>query len=203
MSAEFLITALVIAILPGAGVFYTLASGLSGGHRASFAASFGGTLGIVPHMLAAISGLAVILHTHSYLFEVLKYAGVVYLIVMAWNMLKSKGSFTIELNSPPSSSRKIIVSGVLLNILNPKLTLFFFALLPQFINPNDNDYLQEMMAMSAVFMLITFIVFIIYGVFASSIRGYIVTRPHLIEIMRRCFAGIFLLLAIKLAITPR
>ena len=130
MSAEFLVTSLVIVATPGTGVLYTLAAGLSRGARASVLAAFACTLGIVPHMLAAITGLAALLHTSAVAFQGLKYLGVAYLLFMAWSTLRERGALTVEEDAAPRSARTVIVSGVLVNILNPKLTIFFFAFLP-------------------------------------------------------------------------
>jgi threonine/homoserine/homoserine lactone efflux protein len=200
VSVEFLLTSLVVAATPGTGVLYTLAAGLSRGARASVVATVGCTLGIVPHMAAAITGVAALLHTSALAFAVLKYLGVAYLLYMAWNTLKDKGALTVE-DDAPSSARKTITSGILINILNPKLTIFFFAFLPQFVSPNEPHGVLRMLELSAVFMLITFAVFAVYGVFAAAVREQVISRPRVLTWMRRVFAGSFVALGAKLAFT--
>jgi len=200
VSVEFLLTSLVVAATPGTGVLYTLAAGLSRGARASVVATVGCTLGIVPHMAAAITGVAALLHTSALAFAVLKYLGVAYLLYMAWNTLKDKGALTVE-DDAPSSARKTITSGILINILNPKLTIFFFAFLPQFVSPNEPHGVLRMLELSAVFMLITFAVFAVYGVFAAAVREQVISRPRVLTWMRRIFAGSFVALGAKLAFT--
>lgn len=138
VSIEFLITTLVIVATPGTGVLYTLAAGLSRGAHASIIAAVGCTLGIVPHMLAAITGLATLLHTSAVAFQSLKYLGVVYLLYLAWNTLREKGALAAAEQKAPRSALKVITSGVLINILNPKLTIFFFAFLPQFVSSSES-----------------------------------------------------------------
>ncbi|HKB92291.1 MAG TPA: LysE family translocator, partial [Opitutaceae bacterium] len=96
MSLEFLVTSFIIVASPGTGVLYTLATGLSHGSRASVAAAFGCTIGILPHIAAAICGVAAILHTSALAFQSFKYAGVAYLLYMAWNALREKGSLHVE-----------------------------------------------------------------------------------------------------------
>ena len=123
MSTAFLLTTLVIVATPGTGVLYTLAAGLSRGPRASVVAAFGCTLGTVPHMVAAITGLAALLNASAVAFQTLKYLGVAYLVFMAVSILRDKGALTVE-ETAPVSAAKVIVSGVLINILNPKLTIF-------------------------------------------------------------------------------
>ena len=203
MSTEFLLTTLVIVATPGTGVLYTLAAGLSRGGRASVVAAFGCTLGIVPHMVAAITGLAALLHTSAVAFQTLKYAGVAYLLYMAWATLREKGALTVEEDSTPRSNRKVIASGVLINILNPKLTIFFFAFLPQFVESGAGSQIVPMLQLSAVFMLVTFVVFGVYGLFAAAVRTHVVSRPRVMAWMRRAFAGSFVALGARLAVQSR
>ncbi len=202
MSIEFLITSLIVVITPGAGVLYTLAAGLSRGSRASVVAAFGCTLGIIPHMAAAIMGLAALLHASAIAFQTIKILGVVYLLYMAWTTLRDKGALTVEETSP-RSSLQVILSGILINILNPKLTIFFFAFLPQFVSTNEAHASLRMLELSAVFMLVTFVVFVVYGVFAAAVRSHVVSRPRVLAWMRRVFGGAFVALAGRLAFTER
>src|SRR5687768_10038219 len=137
MSTEFMLTTLIVVATPGTGVLFTLAAGLSRGARASVIAAVGCTLGIVPHMVAAITGLAALLHTSALAFQTLKSLGVAYLLYMAWSTLRDKGALTVEQETAPPSATKVITSGILINILNPKLTIFFFAFLPQFVSADQ------------------------------------------------------------------
>ncbi|CAH2409169.1 LysE family translocator [Mesorhizobium escarrei] len=203
MSIEFLLTSLIVVASPGTGVLYTLSAGLSRGARASIIAAFGCTLGIIPHMAAAITGLAALLHTSALAFETLKYLGVAYLLYMAWNTLKESGSLDVGQDVAPRSAGKVITSGILINILNPKLSIFFFAFLPQFVSTTEPHALSKMLELSTVFMLLTFIVFVGYGIFAASIRSHVVSRPIVLTWMRRTFAGAFVALGAKLALTER
>ena len=202
MSWEFLLTALIVVVSPGTGVLYTLATGLSRGGKASTVAAFGCTLGIVPHMAAAILGLAALLHTSALAFQTLKYAGVAYLLYMAWMTLRETGALSVE-KQPERSSRQVIVHAILINILNPKLTIFFFAFLPQFVPADAADGLPQMLELSAVFMLLTFVVFVGYGLFAAAIRSHVISRPKVLAWMRRTFAAAFVMLGAKLALAER
>ncbi|MDG4863420.1 LysE family translocator [Streptomyces sp. T-3] len=199
LTPEFLLTSLIMVVTPGTGALYTIAAGLARGTRASMVAAIGCTLGVVPHMLAAITGLAALLHTSALAFQILKYAGVAYLLYMAVSTFRDKGSLTVEQESTPPSAGKVIVSGVLINLLNPKLTLFFFAFLPQFVDPGASYALLHMVELSLVFMLLTFIVFAAYGRFAAAMRGHVISRPKVLTWMRRIFAGAFAALGAKLA----
>jgi threonine/homoserine/homoserine lactone efflux protein len=203
VSLEFLLTSLIVVASPGTGVLYTLAAGLSRGARASVVAAFACTLGIIPHMAAAVTGLAALLHTSAVAFQTLKYAGVAYLLYMAWKTLQEQGSLKIEKEIAPRSARQVIVSGILINILNPKLSIFFFAFLPQFVSSSEPNALARMYELSAVFMLLTFVVFACYGVFAASVRNHVISRPRVLTWMRRSFAGAFAALGVKLALSER
>lgn len=203
MSIEFLLTSFIVVATPGTGVLYTIAAGFSRGARASLIASVGCTLGIVPHMVAAITGLAALLHTSAMAFQILKYLGLAYLLYMAWSTLRDKGALTVEKDTAPQSARKVIVSGILINILNPKLTIFFFAFLPQFVSANDPNALLRTVELSAVFMLLTFVVFVGYGRFAAAIRNHVIPRPQVLTWMRRVFASAFVALGARLAFTDR
>ena len=203
MSIEFLLTTLIVVASPGTGALYTIAAGLSRGARASVLAAFACTLGIIPHMAAAITGLAALLHTSALAFETIKYLGVAYLLYMAWSTLREKGALRVETETTPRSAGRVILSGILINILNPKLSIFFFAFLPQFVHADAADALPRMLALSAVFMLITFVVFVGYGVFAAAVRTHVITRPRVLAWMRRAFAAAFVALGARLAFTDR
>lgn len=202
MSVEFVITALVIVATPGTGVLYTLAAGLSRGARASVVAAIGCTLGILPHVLAALTGLAALLHASALAFNGLKYLGVAYLLFLAWRTLRDEEALTVADEAPRSAAR-VIVSGILVNVLNPKLTIFFVAFLPQFVRPGDPQALSRMVEMSAVFMAMTLVVFVTYGVFAAAVRNHIVSRPRVLAWIRRVFAGTFVALGARLASAER
>jgi threonine/homoserine/homoserine lactone efflux protein len=203
VSIEFLVTSLIVVATPGTGVLYTLAAGLSRGMRASIVAAFGCTLGIIPHMAAAILGLAALLHASALAFQILKYLGVLYLLYMAWNTLREQGGLTVEMEADSKSTRQVIVSAILINILNPKLSIFFLAFLPQFVSANDPHTLSRMLGLSTVFMLLTFVVFVGYGLCAAALRRHVISRPRVLTWLRRVFAGAFLVLGAKLALADR
>ncbi|MFG1669121.1 LysE family translocator [Streptomyces sp. Y7] len=203
MSLAFLLTTLVVVATPGTGVVYTLAAGLSRGRRASAVAALGCTLGIVPHMVATVTGVAALLHASAAAFQVLKFAGVAYLLFMAWATIRDKEALVVEEDGESLSAGRVIVRGVLINVLNPKLTMFFFAFLPQFVDPGRADATARMLALSGVFMAVTFVVFAAYGVLAASVSSHVTSRPRVMTWLRRTFAGSFVLLGAKLAVSAR
>lgn len=202
MSVAFLLTTLVVVATPGAGALFTIGAGLGRGRRASLVAAVGCTIGIVPHLVAAATGLAALMHASALAFQGLKYAGVAYLLFLAWATLRDKGALGVDA-AEPSSAWCTIRQAVLLNLLNPKLTIFFVAFLPQFVHPDEPNALWHMLGLSAVFMLVTLAVFAGYGVFAAAMRTRVLARPRVLAWLRRSFAGSYVLLAGRLAVTDR
>ena len=202
MSVAFLLTTLVVVATPGAGALFTIGAGLGRGRRAGLVAAVGCTLGIVPHLLAAATGLAALMHASALAFQGLKYAGVAYLLFLAWTTLRDKGALGVDA-AEPSSAWRTIRQAVLLNLLNPKLTIFFVAFLPPFVHPDEPNAVWHLIGLSAVFMLVTLVVFAGYGVFAAAMRTRVLERPQVLSWLRRSFAGSYVLLAGRLAVTDR
>lgn len=200
ITLQFLVTALVVVIAPGTGVIYTLALGLGQGRRAALWAALGCTFGIVPHLAAATLGLAALLHTSALLFSIVKWAGVAYLLYLAWQTLKSGGALSVSAQASQENGWVIARRGALINILNPKLSIFFLALLPPFLSGNAATATFEMSMLGAVFMGLTFAVFVLYGVFAAAARQWLLGSEVVMRWLGRSFAAIFAALAGRLAL---
>jgi threonine/homoserine/homoserine lactone efflux protein len=203
MSLSFLLTSLIVVASPGTGVLYTLAAALTKESRASIAAAFGCMLGILPHLAAAMLGLAAVLHASAMAFAALKWCGVVYLLYMAWQTLREQGALAVDTRLEARSSRRVIVTGFLINILNPKLSIFFLAFLPQFISADDGHPMVRMLELSGAFMAMTLVVFVLYGLFAAGVRDRVISRPKVMRWLRRAFAGGFAVLGARLAFAER
>ncbi len=199
LSREFLATSLIVIAVPGTGTLITLAAALSRGRRAAVVAALGCTLGIVPHMLAAITGSAALLSASPAAFTTLRYAGAAYLLYMAWTTARADGPLQLASMHDARSHGRVVREAILVNALNPKLSLFFLAFLPQFIDAGEAQPTQRMLELSLVFMALTFAVFAIYGLLAASVRDHILSRPGVLRWMRWSFAAAFCLLAIQLA----
>lgn len=203
MTNEFWITTFIVVASPGTGAVYTIATGLGRGGRASVLAAFACTLGILPHLAAAMMGLAALLHASALLFDLVKYAGVAYLLWMAWQILREKGAMRISGEDTERSARRVIIDGIALNLLNPKLSIFFVAFLPQFMSKDAMHPILEMLALSGVFMGMTFVIFALYGLFAAAMRDHVITRPAVMAWLRRGFAAAFVALGARLAVQER
>lgn len=203
ISTEFLLTSLVVVLIPGTGVIYTVSTGLFLGWRAALIAALGCTFGIVPHLTASILGLSAILHMSALTFQCIKFAGVIYLLFMAWSMWKETGMPHLTSPKKTSGLLQIGIRGILLNILNPKLSIFFLAFLPLFISPQSPSPTRDMILLSGIFMVMTLAVFIIYGLCAHGVRKHIINSPRLTTLVQRSFALTFAALGIKLALTEK
>ena len=199
--SEFLLTSLVVVLIPGTGVIYTVSTGLFSGWRSSIAAAFGCTSGIIPHLTACILGLSAILHMSALAFQVVKYAGVVYLMYLAWCMWRETGALQVNPPESPKSLWQIVVKGFLINILNPKLSIFFLAFLPLFVSSDASSPMFQLLILSAVFMAMTLVIFILYGLAANYVRKYIVSSSRVTAWLQKSFAAIFAVLGLKLAMT--
>ena len=203
LNPEFLLASLIVVLIPGTGVVYTITTGLTLKWRASLAAAVGCTLGIVPHILASILGLSAILNMSAQVFSVLKWAGAAYLLYLAWNMWREAGTLEIDQKSTETSLGKIIVKAIAINLLNPKLTIFFFAFLPLFVSRDAASPTMEMVLLSAVFMGITFIVFALYGILASGISAYLENSSKAVKRLQQSFALILAGFAVQLGLSDR
>jgi threonine/homoserine/homoserine lactone efflux protein len=204
ITVDFLITSLIVVLIPGTGVVFTVSTGLLHGTRAGVYASLGCTAGIVPHLLAAVLGLAAVLHASALAFQVLKFAGVLYLLYLAFATWRDKSAFAVDAAaSHPAGPWHLVVKAFLLNILNPKLSIFFLAFLPQFVSPDAASPLLHMGVLSAVFMAMTFAVFAVYGALANLFRQAVIESPRVQAGLRRAFAGAFAGLGVHLALSER
>ncbi len=203
MTVEFLLTSLVVVLLPGTGVIYTLAIGLGRGFKPSVAAAVGCTFGIVPAAGASILGLAAIFHTSAIAFLFIKYLGVLYLFYMAWSILRDESLMQVTENSVEKSLFRTALEGTLLNVLNPKLSLFFLAFLPQFVPIEKAGSIGYLAYLAFIFMLMTLLVFVVYGAFAAKARTYVIESPNVMRWIKRSFAGTFAFLGLKLALADR
>jgi len=203
VTVEFLITSLIVVLIPGTGVVFTVSTGLVQGRKASVFAALGCTAGIVPHLLATVLGLAALMHTSALAFQMLKYAGVLYLLYLAYAIWRDKSAFAV--NGAPSrgTAMSIVIKAVLLNILNPKLTIFFLAFLPQFVEQGASSPLVQLLLLSGVFMAMTFAVFVVYGLLAHVFRRAVIESPRVQSWLRRSFAAAFASLGAQLALSER
>ena len=204
MSVEFLLTSLVVVLIPGTGVLYTLSSSIGGGRRRGLFAALGCTLGIVPHMLAAVLGLSGIMQAGSDVFEVLRWAGVCFLVFMGLSMIRDAGRISLDdVNTGVDPMGPVVWRGILLNVLNPKLTLFFFAFLPQFLDAAPGLFYVRLIWLGGVFMLMTLAVFSVYALASAAFRDLVLGAPVVRRWIERTLGAFLIGFAARLAFTDR
>jgi threonine/homoserine/homoserine lactone efflux protein len=203
ITLEFLITSLIVVLIPGTGVIYTVSTGIVQGRKASIYAALGCTAGIVPHLLATVLGLAAVMHASALAFQILKYAGVAYLFYVAFATWRDKSAFAVDATVTKTTAVGLVLKAFLLNILNPKLTIFFLAFLPQFVKPDAAQPLLQLLLLSAVFMAMTFAVFVVYGLVAHAFRRLVVDSVRVQNWLRYGFSAAFAGLGAKLALTDK
>ena len=201
ITPEFLITSLIVVLIPGTGVLYTVSTGLVQGRRASVYAALGCTAGILPHLAATVAGLAAIMHTRALAFQVLRYAGVAYLFYVAYATWRDASAFAVDGSVAKASATGLVLKAFLLNILNPKLTIFFLAFLPQFVEPHASQPLLQLLMLSAIFMAMTFVVFVVYGCVAHAFRKLVIESARVQRWLRLGFASAFAGLGARLALS--
>jgi threonine/homoserine/homoserine lactone efflux protein len=201
VSTAFLVTSMLVIVTPGTGAVYTLSAGLSRGRRAGLIAALGCTLGIIPHLVAALLGAAALLRSSPLAFSVVKYLGIAYLLYLAWATLRDRSAIVVRTDDEaPRPAARVVVSAIAVNLLNPKLVMFFVAFLPQFVDENASGALAQMAVLGAVFMALTFVVFAAYGAFAAAVRERLIARPRALTWLRRVFAAAFVGLGLRLAL---
>lgn len=203
ITPEFLLTSLVVVLVPGTGAIYTITTGLTLKWRASIAAAIGCTLGIVPHILASILGLSALLNMSAQVFSAIKWVGAAYLLYLAWGMWREAGTLDLTQKDTSASVSQIIMKAIAINLLNPKLTIFFFAFLPLFVSNTSSSPTAEMILLSLIFMAITLIVFVLYGVLASGVSAYLTKSSNIMKNVQRAFALVLAGFAVKLALSER
>lgn len=204
MSPEFWITTVALCVTPGTGVVMTVVASLAYGRRAGLVTAFGCTLAVVPHMAAAVVGVAAVFARDERAFAVLKWAGVAYLLWMAWGTLRERGALRLDADAPEGSDAGVVGRAVLANALNPKLSVFFFAFLPQFVESGDDRRVAlPMLGLGLLFVLVTGVTMVGYALAASSVRRYVVGRATVMTWMRRVVAASFVALGVRLALAQR
>jgi threonine/homoserine/homoserine lactone efflux protein len=201
VNADFLLTSLLIVISPGTGALITLSTGLQQGARRALVAAAGCTLGVVPHMLAAVTGLAALLQANPLAFGFVKYIGVAYLLFMGWQTLRNSGPLSLTQSSMQPSQGALVRYAILANALNPKLSVFFLAFLPQFVTSGDPHPVRTMLLLSTLFAVMTLAIFAFYGAFAARVRHLILGNIRVINGIRWSVSVAFIVLAVKLALS--
>ena len=201
----FLIAGLILNLTPRADTMYILSRSISQGKKAGILSALGISTGSVFQIIFAALGLSIILAKSAVAFEIVKYLGVAYLIFLGIKLLttKSNGKFELKKENQQISNRKIYTSGVLTNILNPKVALFFLAFMPQFIDQNYTYISLSFLILGLTFLLTGTIWCVILAIFASKLSDRIRENYKIKRWMDKITGGIFIIMGIKFALSKK
>jgi threonine/homoserine/homoserine lactone efflux protein len=201
----FIASGILLNLTPGQDTMYILGRSLSGGLRAGIASAFGITAGTVVHTLTAALGLSVLLATSPLAFSVVKLCGAAYLVFLGAKLLFTRhGSGDgpdFEGKPARGGAGRAFVQGVLTNVLNPKVALFFLAFLPQFISPSSPTKTLAFLALGATFITTGTIWCLVLAVGAARLRSFLLRKPGVRTVIDRSIGGLFVLLGARLAWT--
>ena len=216
---EFVMTSMLVVLVPGIGVIYTVSIAVAGGQAAGLCAALGCTLGIVPHLLVAFLGLSGMMQFGATVFELVRWAGVAYLMWMGVGLLRDRGGIAFDAAASGETegqvragASRVVMRGVLVNLLNPKLTAFFFAFLPQFVGITSHDAKASGLAqaidprlfgLASLFMLLTLIGFVFYALIGALVSRWAAAAPGVTTWTQRAFGALLLGFAARLAVAER
>ena len=179
----FLIASVLLTLAPGPDIMYLLAKSLADGARSGISLATGLCTGLIFHTTLVIIGVAAIIQQSPLAFAVLKYAGAAYLLYLAWGAFHAQGDLKLNTVNKSNSYFKLYRRGVIMNILNPKVLLFFLAFLPQFVNLDSDSVSLQIAFLGFVFGLQTLIVFSLVAICAGKVRDYILNIKNFNKIM--------------------
>lgn len=200
ISLPYLITSIIVILLPGPGSIYTVSTAMNNTKEKSIIAALGCTVGIVPHLCLGILAMFMMHQLPDIIMNLIKLFGAMYLIYLGYKMLTDSGKITLSTTSKDTKSSKLFYEGILLNLLNPKLTLFFISFLPQYLIQNHSSYILQTISLGLVFMLLTLLVFVCYGVLANELRKRFLSSTSRMSWINKIFGILFILFAFKLYI---
>jgi threonine/homoserine/homoserine lactone efflux protein len=195
----FILTSAALAIAPGPDVLYVLAKGMAQGRRSALIAAAGFCSGLSIHTAASACGLSALLVASATAFTVVKLLGAAYLVYLGVRAILSRGLISLPANHVALSGRKIFGQAFLMNVLNPKVALFFLAFLPQFVRADQGSIPQQLVLLGIGFGIVAFAVFSLVGLFSDAIGRHVRSRPTLTRILDRIAGTAFILLGLRLA----
>ena len=197
--ALFFAASWILIVTPGPDIVYVVTRGISQGRKAGMVSAAGVTMGILVHTVFASLGLAVILRTSALAFLAVKFAGAAYLVYLGIKAFMDRTEFAIGNDKPAAGTGTIFVQGVLSNVLNPKVALFFLAFLPQFVNPRYGDASVQMVGLGLTFAFFGFVFLVVLGYSAGGIGLWLARMRRIADKIRLVTGSILVLLGLRLA----
>lgn len=198
VSLAFISTSLIIIVIPGPGALYTISTGLKYGHLKSMIAVLGCTLSILPHLAFAIFGVTIIQRINPTFFIFIQILGALYLAYLGWQLIAKNEAISIVQTNLPQSNLSIFSKGIILNLLNPKLTMFFLSFLPQFLAKDSTNKISQMVLLGLIFMILTLVVFLVFGLLSSAFNHLINNHPKALTLVQRSIGLLFFLFTLNI-----
>jgi len=198
----FLGASVALSLAPGPDNIFVLTQGIARGRKAAIITALGMCSGVSVHTTAAAFGISALFYSSIVAFNIIKYAGALYLLYLAFKTLAARSAISLA-KADDRSGFALFRRGFIMNVLNPKVAMFFLAFLPQFISPGTSHFTLHMLLLGFIFMLQAIIVFCMIGYFSGSIGNLILTRPRIGKYLDFLTAGIFISLGIRLALAER
>ena len=198
ISPVFVLSAAALALAPGPDILFVVAKGISQGRKMAVVAATGFISGLSIHTTLAVCGLSALLLASTLAFACLKTAGAAYLIYLGVKAWRSSGLLSLPPPGEPGSNKRIFMQAFLMNVLNPKVAIFFLAFLPQFTRPEAGSLAVQFLVLGLGFAAVSWIVFVLAGIFSSWVGSWIQARPKLARTLDRIAGSIFIALGIRL-----
>lgn len=202
MLLYFLGASAALTIAPGPDNIFVLTQGIARGRKPAIVTALGMCSGISVHTTAAAFGLSAVFYSSAVAFNVVKYAGAAYLLYLAWKTLAEQSTITLS-NADGRATVALFKRGFIMNVLNPKVAMFFLAFLPQFVTPDTEFFALQMLLLGLIFMVQAVLIFCLIGFFSGSIGNFILARPRIAKYFDWLTAGVFASLGVRLALTER
>ena len=199
----FLGAAIMLTLMPGPDNLFVLAQSITQDKKAGIVTSLGLCTGLFVHISAAVLGISAIIYQSTIIFSIVKFAGAAYLLYLAWQSFRAKGDpFTLQQQNAQAYV-ELYKKGILMNILNPKVSLFFLALLPQFVHPSQGHIAWQMLILGIVFLVQAFILFSLFSIFAGKARQVVIGKPAIAKRLNIVQGILFTFIGMKIALSKQ
>jgi threonine/homoserine/homoserine lactone efflux protein len=195
----FLAASMALTIAPGPDNIFVVTQGIARGRKAAIATALGMCSGISVHTVAAACGISAVFHTSALAFNAVKYAGAAYLLYLAYRTLKERTTITLRA-ADNRALAALFRRGFIMNVVNPKVALFFLAFLPQFASADTVHFVPWMLLLGFIFMAQAVVIFCLIACFSGTIGNYIAAKPALAKYFDYLTAGVFASLGVRLAL---
>ena len=201
--ALFITVSWALIIAPGPDMLYVITRGMTHGRRAGILSAIGVICGILVHTTAAALGLTLIFQTSAFAFLAVKYLGAIYLIYLGLKAWRDKSSFSLQTSNSIVSSHQLFWQGMLSNVLNPKIAIFFLAFLPQFVDKESGQVTLQLILLGLTFACFGLCFLVTVGYSSGAIGSLLTRRPHYFPLLQRIAGGVLIGLGVRLALTEQ